>query len=64
MKKILFYFILATVVIQLNVCKSQEVQEEVPDDILEEELRAEAEPIREIRERDLKEEVKKPLRKR
>ena len=48
----------------LPLCKSQEVKEEVPDDVLEEELRAEAEPIREIRDRDLKEEVKKPLKKR
>ncbi len=64
MKKILYYLILITISLQLFACSSQEVKEEQPDDILEEELRAEAEPIREIRERDLKEEVKRPVRKR
>jgi len=64
MKKILFYLLFVLISFQLTLCKSQEVKEEEPDDILEEELRAEAEPIREIRDRDLKEEVKKPLRKR
>jgi|JI8StandDraft_1071087.scaffolds.fasta_scaffold133217_2 hypothetical protein len=63
MKKLLHYIILITIILQFAVCSSPEVKEEQPDDILEEELRAEAEPIREIRERDLKEEVKKPLRK-
>lgn len=64
MKKILYYLLIPAIFFQLTLCKSQEVREEEPDDILEEELRAEAEPIREIRDRDLKEEVKKPLRKR
>ncbi|MBK7055608.1 MAG: hypothetical protein KBF99_11260 [Leptospiraceae bacterium] len=64
MKKILYYLILIVISLQFSACSSQEVKEEQPDDILEEELRAEAEPIREIRERDLKEEVKKPVRKR
>ena len=64
MKKILFYLLFVLLSFQLTLCKSQEVKEEEPDDILEEELRAEAEPIREIRDRDLKKEVKKPLRKR
>ena len=64
MKKILYYLILIVISLQFLACSSQEVKEEEPDDILEEELRAEAEPIREIRERDLKEEVKKPVRKR
>jgi hypothetical protein len=64
MKKILYYLVITAISFQLIVCSSQEVKEEQPDDILEEELRAEAEPIREIRERDLKEEVKKPVRKR
>ncbi|HRG44802.1 MAG TPA: hypothetical protein PLX69_10885 [Leptospiraceae bacterium] len=64
MKKILYYLILIVISLQFLACSSQEVKEEQPDDILEEELRAEAEPIREIRERDLKEEVKKPVRKR
>ena len=38
--------------------------QEVWEYLTKPELRAEAEPIREIRDRDLKEEVKKPLRKR
>jgi hypothetical protein len=45
-------------------CRSGDVKEEEPDEILEEELRAEAEPIREIKERDFKEEIKKPTKKR
>jgi hypothetical protein len=64
MKKILFYLVITVILTEFILCRSQEVKEEEPDDILEEELRAEAEPIREIRERDLKEEVKKPVRKR
>lgn len=63
MKKIFYILITIIFLIQLSACSSQEVKEEQPDDILEEELRAEAEPIREIRERDLKEEVKRPMRK-
>lgn len=63
MKQKLYYLILIALTLQIAFCSSPEVKEEQPDDILEEELRAEAEPIREIRERDLKEEVKKPLRK-
>lgn len=64
MKKKIAYLVLTIMLTNLPLCKSQEVKEEVPDDVLEEELRAEAEPIREIRDRDLKEEVKKPLKKR
>ncbi|HMV43430.1 MAG TPA: hypothetical protein PK079_24425 [Leptospiraceae bacterium] len=63
MKHIFYTILTIFLFIQLTSCSSQEVKEEQPDDILEEELRAEAEPIREIRERDLKEEVKRPMRK-
>ena len=55
--------LLSILSLSLN-CRSGEVKEEEPDEILEEELRAEAEPIREIKERDFKEEIKKPTKKR
>ncbi|MBP7282052.1 MAG: hypothetical protein KBA66_10765 [Leptospiraceae bacterium] len=64
MKRKIPYLLIVAMLIQFAFCKSQEVKEEEPDDVLEEELRAEAEPIREIRDRDLKEDVKKPLKKR
>lgn len=48
---------------QFTNCKSKEVREEQLDDALEEELRAEAEPIREIKERDFREEVRRPAKK-
>lgn len=57
-------FILLLLFFCLFTCKSNEVKEEEPDEILEEELRAESEPIKEIKERDFKEELKKPNRKR
>lgn len=56
--------ILLILVLNLLFCTAREVKEEEPDDILEEELRAESEPIKEIKERDFKEEIKKPNRKR
>jgi hypothetical protein len=52
------------IITQSFYCISSDVKEEDPDEILEEELRAETEPIKEIKERDFKEEVKKPLKKR
>ncbi len=57
-------FILLVLLINLLFCAARELKEEEPDEILEEELRAESEPIKEIKERDFKEEIKKPNKKR
>ncbi|HMV76701.1 MAG TPA: hypothetical protein PL048_03040 [Leptospiraceae bacterium] len=49
----------AVILLTSSNCRSREVKEIESDDILEEELRAEPEPFRETRKRDLKNPSKK-----
>lgn len=53
-------FLIIGIIIQLSFsCKSSEIKQVDMDDILEEELRADPEPFREIKEKDLQESNKK-----
>lgn len=58
MRKSFLIFTAAVLLTSAN-CRSREVKEIETDDILEEELRAEPEPFRETRKRDLKNPSKK-----